>query len=599
MKNNKKEKFNSEEIYWNFLNLFREYIGKDDFRKMFYAKLYLIYLAKRYKFIDLKECKNFSELLKKINDLWFALDITKEYNNINDINELFEKNYTNEELDGEMFNAMSKLTEEEIAEIFRKNSIEYKRYSSIQNDTTSKSIAELVSKILNIENNEEVLDLCSGNGDFLASLTNNEKDMNLNGIEIDKDIAFISKIRLTVLSNKEPNIVVDDALTYDFGKKFDKIFCEYPFGLRVDSYRINKLSNQMFYSWNKPGLTSDWIFLNKIVTLLKNNGMAAILITDGPLLKSMDKDYRKDILESKLVKYIIKLPSGIIPYTNINPNLIILSKGNDRNEITFIDATQEYKENSLKERQLNVDSIMELINDKNNDTDKVKTEKINKICSTDDVVLTVNSYVKKKEPNYINPHILKDYLTDKYRGYQFSSKEQAEIEDINGDYELLTIGDINEGIISSNLLKINGNNNKYDRYLLKTGDVVISSRGTKIKVAVAEVGNRKIIPNGNLLVLRLDTEKIDPYYLEAYLNSENGLLTLKKIQTGAVIISINPSRIEQIKVSMVNKEEQELFVEKYKRKMTELFLAQEHVKKLKDQINNLFTKEIEEKNGNG
>ena len=599
MKNNKKEKFNSEEMYWNFLNLFRDYIGKDDFRKMFYAKLYLIYLAKRYKFIDLKECKNFSELLKKINDLWFALDITKEYDNINDINELFEKNYTNEELDGEMFNAMSKLTEEEIAEIFRKNSIEYKRYSSIQNDTTSKSIAELVSKILNIENNEEVLDLCSGNGDFLASLTNNEKDMNLNGIEIDKDIAFISKIRLTVLSNKEPNIVVDDALTYDFGKKFDKIFCEYPFGLRIDSYRINKLNNQMFYSWNKPGLTSDWIFLNKIVTLLKNNGMAAILITDGPLFKSMDKDYRKDILESKLVKYIIKLPSGIIPYTNINPNLIILSKGNVRNEITFIDATQEYKENSLKERQLNVDSVLELINDKNNDTDKVKTEKINKICSTDDVVLTVNSYVKKKEPNYINPHILKDFLTDKYRGYQFSSKEQAEIEDMNGDYELLTIGDINEGIISSNLLRINGNNNKYDRYLLKTGDVVISSRGTKIKVAVAEVGNRKIIPNGNLLVLRLDTEKIDPYYLEAYLNSENGLLTLKKIQTGAVIISINPSRIEQIKVSMVNKEEQEIFVEKYKRKMTELFLAQEHVRKLKEQINNLFTKEIEEKNENG
>ena len=242
---------------------------------------------------------------------------------------------------------------------------------------------------------------------------------------------------------------------------------------------------------------------------------------------------------------------------------------------------------------------MELINDKNNDTDKVKTEKINKICSTDDILLTVNSYVKKKEPNYINPHILKDFLTDKYRGYQFSSKEQAEIEDMNGDYELLTIGDINEGIISSNLLRINGNNNKYDRYLLKTGDVVISSRGTKIKVAVAEVGNRKIIPNGNLLVLRLDTEKIDPYYLEAYLNSENGLLALEKIQTGAVIISINPSRIEQIKVSMVNKEEQELFVEKYKRKMTELFLAQEHVKKLKDQINNLFTKEIEEKNGNG
>lgn len=599
MKNNKNKNFNSGKMYWKFINLSRDYIGKNDFRKMFYAKLYLIYLAKRYKFIDLKECKNFRDLLKKINDLWFALDITKEYDNINDINDLFEKNYTNEELDGEMFDVMSKLTEEEIAEIFRENSIEYEQYSSIQNDSSSKSVTELVSKILNIEDNEEVLDLCSGNGDFLASLTNKQKNIKLNGIEIDNDIALISKIRLAVLSDKEANIVVDDALTYDFGKKFDKIFCEYPFGLKIDNYRIKKLSNQMAYPWNKPGLTSDWVFLNRIVSLLKNNGMAAILITDGPLFKSMDKDYRKDILVSKLVKYIIKLPSGILPYTNITPNLIILSKGNEKSEVTFIDATQEYIENNLKERKLNVNSIIDLINNKNSDTDKVKTEKINEICSTDDILLTVNSYVKKKEPNYINPHVLKEFLTDKYRGYQFSSKEQAEIEDINGDYELLTVGDINEGIISSNLLKINGNNNKYDRYLLKTGDVVISSRGTKIKVAVAEIGNRKIIPNGNLLVLRLDTEKIDPYYLEAFLNSENGLLALEKIQTGAVIISINPSRIEQIKVSMVNKEEQEIFVEKYKRKMTELFLAQEHVKKLKEQINNLFTKEIEEKNGNG
>ena len=108
-------------------------------------------------------------------------------------------------------------------------------------------------------------------------------------------------------------------------------------------------------------------------------------------------------------------------------------------------------------------------------------------------------------------------------------------------------------MISDNLLKINGNNNKYDRYLLKNGDVIISSKGTKIKVAVADIKNRKIIPNGNLLVLRLDTNKIEPYYLEAFLNSENGRLALEQIQTGAVIISINPSRVEQMKISMIDK----------------------------------------------
>ena len=135
--------------------------------------------------------------------------------------------------------------------------------------------------------------------------------------------------------------------------------------------------------------------------------------------------------------------------------------------------------------------------------------------------------------------------------------------------------------------------------MLKDGDVVISARGTKIKVAVAEIKNRKIIPNGNLLVLRLNTEKINPYYLQAYLNSENGQLSLKQIQTGAIIMSINPSRIEQMKVSIVDKETQDIFVERYKRKLMELNIAQEHVKKLKYQIDNLFTNEIEENDNNG
>ena len=333
--------------------------------------------------------------------------------------------------------------------------------------------------------------------------------------------------------------------------------------------------------------------------LLENTGKAAVIVPDGPLFKSMDADYRRELLVSGVVKEIIKLPSGVIPNSNISANLIILSRHNEKNEIKFIDASQEYIENKIGKRQLDVKAIIDLVDDINKDENKVRIEKYNEICETEDVLLTVNSYVKKQQPNYINPHLLKEYIIDKYRGYQLTSKEQNEITDKNGNYELLTISNIEDGRISSNLLRINDNKRKYDRYLLKDGDVVISARGTKIKVAVAEIKNRKIIPNGNLLVLRLNTEKINPYYLQAYLNSENGQLSLKQIQTGAIIMSINPSRIEQMKVSIVDKETQDIFVERYKRKLMELNIAQEHVKKLKYQIDNLFTNEIEENDNNG
>lgn len=612
MKKNELEKVNYSKVYNEFMDNMRGYIGKDDTKKMFYSIIYLIYLAKKNNIDLLKlfEChafdlsakfferKGVNKILDKLIFIYKKSDVyTNELEVLEEIRSLFETNNFNEEIDANFSSQIIDLTEEDIKKILAENTLEIMNYSMKDNDATSKEIIDLVIHCLDIKEQDDVLDLCSGRGDFLVSLAN--QNLKLGGVEINRDNVLISKIRLSILKDINFEIINGDALTHRFNKKYDEIFCEFPLGLRVNEFILNQMEKNLFYTWRKPGLTADWLFINKMVTILKNKGRAAIIVPDGLLFKSMDADYRRDLLVSGVVKEIIKLPSGVIPNSNISANLIVLSRHNENNEIKFIDASQEYIENKIGKRQLDVKAIIDLINGKNEDEDKVKIEKCNEICRTDDVILTVNAYVKKQQPNYINPHLLKEYIIDKYRGYQFTSKEQNEIIDKNGNYELLTISDIEDGRISSNLLRINDNKSKYDRYLLKDGDVVISARGTKIKVAVAEIKNRKIIPNGNLLVLRLNTKKINPYYLQAYLNSENGQLSLKQIQTGAIIMSINPSRIEQMKVSIIDKETQDIFVERYKRKLMELNIAQEHVKKLKYQIDNLFTNEIEENDNNG
>lgn len=612
MKKDELEKVDFLKFYNEFMDNMRGYIGKDDTKKMFYSIIYLIYLAKKNKIDLLKlfECHAFdlsakfferrgvNKILDKLIVIYKKSDVyTNELEILEEIKSLFETNNFNEEIDTNFSSQIINLTEEDIRKILSENTLEIMNYSMKDNDATSKEIIDLVIHCLDIKEQDDVLDLCSGRGDFLVSLAN--QNLKLDGVEINRDNVLISKIRLAILKDINYEIINGDALTHRFNKKYDEIFCEFPLGLRVNEFILNRMEKDLFYTWRKPGLTADWLFINKMITLLKNTGKAAVIVPDGPLFKSMDADYRRDLLVSGVVKEIIKLPSGVIPNSNISANLIILSRHNEKNEIKFIDASQEYIENKIGKRQLDVKAIIDLVDDINKDENKVKIEKYNEICETEDVLLTVNSYVKKQQPNYINPHLLKEYIIDKYRGYQLTSKEQNEITDKNGNYELLTISNIEDGRISSNLLRINDNKRKYDRYLLKDGDVVISARGTKIKVAVAEIKNRKIIPNGNLLVLRLNTEKINPYYLQAYLNSENGQLSLKQIQTGAIIMSINPSRIEQMKVSIVDKETQDIFVERYKRKLMELNIAQEHVKKLKYQIDNLFTNEIEENDNNG
>lgn len=608
MKKEELEKINSTKIYDEFMDNMRKYVGKEDTKKMFYAILYLIYLAKKNKIDLLKlfkcsafdltakffERKGVNKILDRLIYIYKESNVyTNELEILEDIKSLFETNNFNKEMNAELSLQIIDLTEEDIKQILIENTLDVVDYSIKGNDASSKEIIELAIHCLDIKEKENILDVCSGCGNFLVNLA--EQNVKLNGIEKNKDNVLISKIRLAILKGFNFEIINEDALTYKFTQKYDRIFCEFPLALRVNEVILNQIEKNLFFTWNKPGLTADWIFINKIVTTLKEKGKAVAIVADGPLFKSMDADYRRDLITSGVVKEIIKLPNDVIQNTSISANLIVLSKSNKENKIKFIDASQEYLKNKIGKKQLDVKTIINLIDGKTTNEDKVKIVECSELCKTEDVLLTVNSHLKNKQPNYINPHVLKEYIIDKYRGYQFTAKEQAEISDKNGNYELLTISDIEDGKINNNLLKINDNKNKYDRYLLKNGDIVISARGTKIKIAVAEIKNRKIIPNGNLLVIRLNTEKINPYYLQAYLNSENGQLSLEQIQTGAIIMSINPSRIEQIKVSIVDKNVQDEFAEKYKSKLTELKQAQEHVQELKYKINNIFTNEIEEK----
>ena len=79
-----------------------------------------------------------------------------------------------------------------------------------------------------------------------------------------------------------------------------------------------------------------------------------------------------------------------------------------------------------------------------------------------------------------------------------------------------------------------------------------------------------------------------------YLNSQTGQTILNQIQTGSVIISINPSRLIDITISTLPIEEQNKLAEKYKSKKLQLQLAREHIKQIEEEQLNFFENEVEE-----
>lgn len=88
---------------------------------------------------------------------------------------------------------------------------------------------------------------------------------------------------------------------------------------------------------------------------------------------------------------------------------------------------------------------------------------------------------------------------------------------------------------------------KLSKYYLEDGDLIITAKNSIVKTAVYKAeDNKKIILTGNLIAIRLDKNKCDPYYLQAFLNSEDGQNEIKSIQTGTTIKVINPKRLEEM-----------------------------------------------------
>lgn len=492
------------------------------------------------------------------------------------INEIKSINYPLENT-SEIIKFFTNTNKEDIKKILKANTEMICKYFKWP-EYTPDSISKAVCHILDIKQSDTILDIGSCLGDFLISAFDYSKSEKLNGIEIDELLYNLSELRIKML-NYKCHLINGDVFKIKANKRYNKIFCNYPFGLKIDRAQLDRIlyeSTNMRFNWNRiPGSSPDWLFVNVVLSMLDNNGKAAIIMPDGPLFKTADNEYKKDLINNGYIESIIKLPQSSFPYVNVGTNLIVFS--NSKNEIIkFIDASQAVISDN-RWQKLDINKLKGLLNMENNErigyADKIKIAENN-------YVLTVDRYLKASEISYYNPVKLSNYIKDIFRGLQITPSEVEKLKDNNGEYEILKISDMDDGFISENLVRINVPNNKYDRYLINNDDIVITSKCTRIKIAVANIGNRKIIADGNLIVLRVDNSKLNPYYLAAYLLSKEGIKILKKIQTGGVIISINPGELASSTISWIALEQQNAIAEKYQGIQKEIFDVKNNLNKV-------------------
>lgn len=530
-----------------------------------FAFAYTAYLASK------ENCENYEEISESLK------------NNLSKDEQYFIEENIDKDFDL-VFAISDKLSSEELLQyiIYSPVSMDYKNMSF----GTPDSIVDLAVKILNIEKKDKVADFGCGNGNFLVRSILNS-DASYYGNDINTTAKAMAKIKTSLLSDK---VVIEqaDMFANDSNMKFDKIFSNYPFGMKIrhlsgGAEYLDKLLKEI--PDVAKATSSDWIFNYLIVDSLKDNGKAIGIMTNGSTWNTFDKSIRKYFINKGLIECVIALPERMFEGTTIPTTLIVLSHGNKN--IKMVDAHETF-EAGRRQNSFSKEHIDKIVSWIEKDSDFSKTVSYEELVE--------NDYVISPTRYLADTITIKDavefgtVIKNITRGAQLRAAELDELTSQEGtSIQYLMLANIKEGMIDEELPYLKSIEEKYKKYCIHNRNMVLSKNGAPFKVAIAEVEEGKeILGNGNLYIIELDEEKVNPYFLKAFFESEQGIASLKNISVGTAMPNIPVDALKKMQIPVPSLDKQNIIAEKYLAKMDEIKVLNLRLVKAKNALKNIF-----------
>ena len=475
------------------------------------------------------------------------------------------------------------------AEFFRIATIHF-----IENDdnkifgSTPVTVLKLVHKMLSVNNDELVADICCGSGSFFINAVNKEKNAKYFGYDINEENILMVRI-LSELLGVDIDVTACDVFSLAAkGNKFNKIFSNYPLGLKIKNLGegaqyFKKLST--IQADLSKATSSDWIFNSLLCDLLTENGKAVGIMTNGSTWNTIDIPMRKYFIEKKMVECVISLPNRMFSSTTIPTTIIVLSHNNE--SVRMIDASKICQQ-GRRQNELSDDNIETIINALSNDTEFSKTITLQELRENE-YVLNLGRYVKDDSP-FENGVLFESIIKSITRGAPCTASQLDElVSDSATNMQYLMLGNIQNGMIDDKLPYISSIEPKYEKYCLKNNSLILSKNGYPYKIAIANVKEeQKILANGNLYIIELDEAKTNPYYIKSFLESEYGNAALKEITVGATIPNIGVDKLKKIVIPLPSMEEQNRIAQKYKETLDEIAILKSKLEETTQKLCQIF-----------
>ncbi len=151
-------------------------------------------------------------------------------------------------------------------------------------------------------------------------------------------------------------------------KTFDIVIANPPFS---ENYSDIKNFRDRFNFWMPKKKKADFMFVQHMVSVLKDDGRMAVVMPHGVLFRgSEEMNMRKWLVDRGYLEAVVSLPQGLFYGTGIPASVLVINKkgAGTREEVLFINADREFKEgkNQNKLRPEDIAKISYIYHNKEN-----------------------------------------------------------------------------------------------------------------------------------------------------------------------------------------------------------------------------------------
>jgi type I restriction enzyme M protein len=230
---------------------------------------------------------------------------------------------------------------------------------------TPHAVAKIMASCLVTEKVKNVTcyDPSAGSGTLLMNLAHaiGEDKCTIYSQDISQKSSNLLRLNLILnnLVHSIPNIVKGNTLLDPYHrekdgklKKFDFIVSNPPFKLDFSDFVEDlktKENHERFFAGlpnvpkaKKEGMAIYPVFLQHIMYSLSEKGKAAIVVPTGFITaqKGIEQAIRERLVEKKMLRGVISMPSNIFATTGTNVSILFLDKANTKGDIVLMDASK-------------------------------------------------------------------------------------------------------------------------------------------------------------------------------------------------------------------------------------------------------------------